>query len=384
MTPHIALRFETAHRGAPCTSTRRTPADHDIRTKAASPRSTGRATRRRRGDRWPVHRGRHERDVMRLPAPTPASSTCRGRRVIPGLNDSHTHLIRGGLNYNLELRWDGVRSLADAMAMLREQVAAHAGAAVGARGRRLHRAPVRREAAADAGRDQRRRARHAGVHPAPVRPRAAQRAPRCAPSATRATRPTRPAARSSATARGNPTGLLLAKPNALILYATLAKGPKLPPEYQVNSTRHFMRELNRLGITSRDRRRRRLPELSRRLRGHRRSCTRDGELTVRIAYNLFTQKPRQELADFERWTEHARRRAQGDDLLPPQRRRRDAGVLGRRLRGLPRAAPGSAARRWKRELDEVVRLLAREALAVPHPCHLRRIASRACSTSSRR
>src|SRR5207244_12820928 len=50
-------------------------------------------------------------------------------------------------------------------------------------------------------------------------------------------------------ARGNPTGLLLARPNATILYATLAKGPKLPFEYQVNSTRHFMRELNRLGLT---------------------------------------------------------------------------------------------------------------------------------------
>jgi len=41
--------------------------------------------------------------------------------VIPGLNDSHLHLIRGGLNYNLELRWDGVPSLADALRMLEEQ-----------------------------------------------------------------------------------------------------------------------------------------------------------------------------------------------------------------------------------------------------------------------
>ncbi|EHP43043.1 hypothetical protein OR16_10748 [Cupriavidus basilensis OR16] len=46
-----------------------------------------------------------------------------GRRAIPGLIDSHMHIIRGGLNYNLELRWDGVHSLADAMGMLREQVA---------------------------------------------------------------------------------------------------------------------------------------------------------------------------------------------------------------------------------------------------------------------
>lgn len=51
-------------------------------------------------------------------------------------------------------------------------------------------------------------------------------------------------------ANGNPTGMLIARPNAMILYATLAKGPKLPLEQQVNSTRQFMRELNRLGLTS--------------------------------------------------------------------------------------------------------------------------------------
>ena len=51
----------------------------------------------------------------------------------------------------------------------------HAGAAMGARGRRLQRTPVRREAPADARRAQCRRAGHAGVHPAPVRPRPAQR-----------------------------------------------------------------------------------------------------------------------------------------------------------------------------------------------------------------
>ncbi|MGW2855755.1 amidohydrolase family protein, partial [Streptomyces sp. NPDC001215] len=44
-----------------------------------------------------------------------------GRRVIPGLNDSHLHVIRGGLNYVLELRWDGVPTLRQALAMLREQ-----------------------------------------------------------------------------------------------------------------------------------------------------------------------------------------------------------------------------------------------------------------------
>src|SRR5262245_3216899 len=46
-----------------------------------------------------------------------------GRTVIPGLNDSHIHAIRGGLNYNMELRWDGVPSLADALGLLRERAA---------------------------------------------------------------------------------------------------------------------------------------------------------------------------------------------------------------------------------------------------------------------
>lgn len=46
----------------------------------------------------------------------------QGHTVIPGLNDSHLHLIRGGLNYNTELRWEGVPSLADALRMLKDQL----------------------------------------------------------------------------------------------------------------------------------------------------------------------------------------------------------------------------------------------------------------------
>jgi predicted amidohydrolase YtcJ len=47
----------------------------------------------------------------------------KGRRVIPGLYDLHLHVIRGGLNYNMELRWEGVPSLSLALQMLREQAA---------------------------------------------------------------------------------------------------------------------------------------------------------------------------------------------------------------------------------------------------------------------
>src|SRR3954470_2428869 len=112
--------------------------------------------------------------------------------------------------------------------------------------------------------------------------------------------------------RGNPTGLLVAKPNAMILYATLAKGPKLPPEHQTNSTRQFMRELNRLGVTSAidagggyqnypdDYAV--IEELHRR-----------GEMTVRLAYNLFTQRPKQEFDDFAKWVTMTKPGA-GDDF----------------------------------------------------------------------
>jgi predicted amidohydrolase YtcJ len=60
-------------------------------------------------------------DIMPLAGPGTKVIDLKGRRVIPGLNDSHTHLIRGGLNFNMELRWEGVPSLADALRLLRLQ-----------------------------------------------------------------------------------------------------------------------------------------------------------------------------------------------------------------------------------------------------------------------
>src|SRR5262245_5754282 len=45
----------------------------------------------------------------------------QARTIIPGLNDSHLHAVREGRFYNLELRWDGVESLARGLEMIREQ-----------------------------------------------------------------------------------------------------------------------------------------------------------------------------------------------------------------------------------------------------------------------
>lgn len=47
-----------------------------------------------------------------------------GRRAVAGLNnDARLHAIRGGLNYGLELRRDGVATLRQGLAVLREQAA---------------------------------------------------------------------------------------------------------------------------------------------------------------------------------------------------------------------------------------------------------------------
>jgi hypothetical protein len=44
-------------------------------------------------------------EIMRLRGDSTCVIDAEGRRVIPGLNDSHLHAIRGALFYNLELRW---------------------------------------------------------------------------------------------------------------------------------------------------------------------------------------------------------------------------------------------------------------------------------------
>ncbi len=234
------------------------------------------------------------------------------RTVIPGLNDSHLHIIRGGLNYNLELRWDGVPSLADGLRMLREQARrTPPGQWVRVVGgwnefqfaeRRLPTLQELNEAAPDT-----------PVFVLHLYDRALlNRAALQAAGYTKDT-PAPAGAHIERDHAGNPTGLLVAKPNAYILYATLAKGPKLPPEQQLNSTRHFMREMNRLGLTScadAGGGFQRYPEDYDVIQ----QLHRNNEMTVRIAYNLFTQKAKEELADFTSWTSLLKPR-QGDDFL---------------------------------------------------------------------
>jgi hypothetical protein len=223
-----------------------------------------------------------------------------GRRLIPGLIDSHTHVIRGGLTYNIELRWDAVRSLADAMAMLAAQVAVTPAPqwvrVVG--GFTEHQFVERRLPTLD---ELNRVAPETPVLILRLYDRALlnRAALRAAGYDRHSNDP--PGGEIQRDARGEPTGLLLARPNAFLLYSTLSKAPRLSPEHQLGSTRHFMRELNRLGITSvidAGGGFQRYPDdyaIVRKLAA-------DDQLTVRIAYNLFPQTPGAELDDFTSWT----------------------------------------------------------------------------------
>lgn len=201
-----------------------------------------------------------EQEVMALAGSGSKVIDLKGHRAVPGLIDSHTHIIRGGLNYNMELRWDGVRSLADAMTMLKRQVAVTPPPqwvrVVGGFTERQFaekRLPTIDELNAVAP--------DTPVFILHLYDRALLNGAALRVVGYTKDTPNPPGGVIVKDTAGNPTGLLLAQPAATILYATLAKGPKLPPEYQLNSTRHFMRELNRLGGDRRRRCGRRLPEL---------------------------------------------------------------------------------------------------------------------------
>ncbi|MEO1434941.1 MAG: amidohydrolase [Bacteroidota bacterium] len=239
-------------------------------------------------------------EVEALKGPETQVIDANGQTIIPGLNDSHTHLIRAGLNYNLELRWDGVRTIKRALEMLKEQAERTPEGewvrVVGGWGeyqfeeRRLPTLEEINEAVPNKpvyilylyslgylnqkgievlGYDENTRFPGGEVKHGPD---------------------------------GKPTGLLVAKPSALLLYQTLVKMPKLGHEEQLNSTIQYYRELNRLAVTS---------AIDAGGGGQyypnnyqvAEELAKAGKLSVRTAYYLFAQEKGKEKAFFEEWTQ---------------------------------------------------------------------------------
>ncbi|CAB3963933.1 MULTISPECIES: amidohydrolase [Burkholderia] len=294
-------------------------------------------------------------EVMRHAGADTRRIDLNGRTAIPGLNDSHLHVIRGGLNFNLELRWDGVPTLAEALGMLRRQVlrtpAPQWVRVVGGWTEfqfAEKRGPTVAELNAIAP-DTPVFIQHLGD--SALLNAAALRAIGCGRDTSDP-----PGGEIQRDRLGRPTGMLIARPDMAVLHAALEQGPKLAYDDQMNSMRHFLRELNRLGVTS-------AIDAGGDLQAFPddyaaiMALARRGELTVRIAYSLFAQYAGRELDDYARWVTLAKP-GDGDAFL----RMNGAGELlvysaadfGNFLEPRPELPDALEA-----ELAEVVRLLVR-------------------------
>jgi len=221
------------------------------------------------------------------------------KTIIPGLYDSHLHVIRGGRFYNTELRWDGVKTLRRAMEMLKEQAQrTPEGQWVRVVGGwneyqfSEKRIPTLEEINAATG--------NTPVFILHLYGEAYLNKAAVKILGITEDTPNPVGGLIQKDQFGHPTGLLVAEPNALILYATLAKLPELSQEQKMNSTKLFATELNSLGVTS-------VMDAGGGFQNfpHDYAITdtlaKSKQLTIRLPYYLFAQKPGKELEDYQRW-----------------------------------------------------------------------------------
>ena len=222
-----------------------------------------------------------------------------GRTVIPGLNDSHSHMVRGGRFYTTELRWDGLGSLARGLEMIAEQARrTPEGQWVRVIGgwspfqfeeARMPTPAELTEASPDV-----------PVFVLYLYSRGFLNAAAVAELGIDETTEVPPRTRYEFTDDGG--AILHAEPDPGLLYQTIGALPGLSEADQENSTRHFYRELARFGLTS---------AIDAGGGGHTfpkdyvgtRRLADAGEMPIRISNYLFPQTPGEELADFETWTD---------------------------------------------------------------------------------
>tara|TARA_R110002051_G_scaffold75791_1_gene137779 strand:+ start:9848 stop:11644 length:1797 start_codon:yes stop_codon:yes gene_type:complete len=250
--------------------------------------------------------------ILKLKGDSTKIIDAKGKTIIPGLNDSHTHLIREGLNYNAELRWDGVTSISEALQMLKEQAARTPEGqwirVIGGWGEyqfKEKRLPTLEEI-------------NAAVPDKPVYIMYLYSLGYLNQKGVETIgydKSTKYPGGEVELKNGKPTGLLIAKPSALILYKTLTKLPKLSHEEQLNSTLHYYRELNRLGITS---------SIDAGGGGQyypdnysvSKKLAKEGKLNVRTSYYLFAVDKGTELSFFKTWVNTLKSGA-NDDMFKP-------------------------------------------------------------------
>lgn len=237
--------------------------------------------------------------ILKLKTKNTKLVDAKGKTIVPGIFDSHMHIIRGGRFYNTELRWDGVRSLKRALTMLKEQAQrAPEGQWVRVVGgwnayqfeeKRLPTLAEINEATGNVPTFILHLYGHAYLNKAGL-----------TALNINAETPSPKGGLVQKDEMGNPTGLLVAEPNAYLLYATLAKLPELTDEQKTNSTQLFMSEMNRLGVTS-------IMDAGGGFQNYPDDygitdlLAKEDKLTIRLPFYLFAQKPGSELIDYTKW-----------------------------------------------------------------------------------
>src|SRR5688572_26611815 len=231
-------------------------------------------------------------DIRKLAGTGTRTIDLRGRTVIPGLIDSHLHATRAALSFSTEVNWIGATSLADALSRLRQAArAAKPGAWL---------VVVTPPATLDAFPERRRPTQAELVAAAPNNPVYVQLAYGWAmmtPLAFKALNISGDADlprqnRMERDAGGTPTGAITG--NMVELFERL---PKPTFDEQVEGTRIFFRELNRLGLTGvvdpggNNVTPREYQALFK--------VWRDGGLTVRVAYSLCGMTDGKELEEYQ-------------------------------------------------------------------------------------
>jgi predicted amidohydrolase YtcJ len=251
--------------------------------------------------------------LAKYKAPSTTVIDAKGRTVIPGLNDSHIHVIREGLNYNAELRWDGVTSLKRAMEMLKEQAArTPPGIWIKVVGgwneyqfeeKRQPTIEEINEAVPDKPVFITYLYGKAFVNKKGIEVLQYDKNTHYEGSLV------------ELDADGKPTGMLYAKQTPKAIYTTLALTTKLNREERLNSTLQYYHELNKYGLTSvvdaggggqfyPD-------DYSVAI-----ELARARKLTLRTSYFLFAQVAGKELQDYQQWTGSVKLRQNDNMLLP--------------------------------------------------------------------
>jgi predicted amidohydrolase YtcJ len=221
-----------------------------------------------------------------------------GKTVIPGLNDSHIHIIREGLHYNAELRWDGVKTLKRALEMLKEQ-AAHVPEGVWVKvigGWNEYQFEEKRQPTLQEIND--------AVPDKPVLITYLYGKAFLNKKGVEVLGYTKDTKYEGSLVEldGNniPTGMLYAKETPKAIYMTLGLTTRLNREEQLNSTLQYYRELNRFGLTS-------AIDAAGGSQNYpddysiATTLAKEGKLNIRTSYYLFAQVKGRELQDYEKW-----------------------------------------------------------------------------------